>query len=374
MKGINYVEGGIYNVEGKFDNIESFLKYLSPYFEGIPFDKKAVVEKIEKVIQTFNEGTDEKIDQQKALQLLISEELKSVLHVLKHQEIENPRITLNEHHHKYCTFFSKILGEDIEFPELYVVEKFPKPYDKLYAEALAPDKADEKMYGIPPGAYLLKDFLSPYYSSYLLSHEIIHTIIGKPNPYLLGRGLEDGLADLFGSVYGGIYVLGENVTKNLTIYNRLSHLSPYWDIYRDYLRQAAYIYRKFGLCGIRELILSGRDKIKKTERQVINGYLDIDLPSGEWDEKLTYFSEYLLSTFVRNLVVSPLAKYISAHISVGGNVNAILRDHNIEISQGRKAIYELQDDVFILLINEKEHIDYYDEWISKHLMYKFPRQ
>jgi hypothetical protein len=171
-----------------------------------------------------------------------------------------------------------------------------------------------------------------------------------------------------------MYILGENVTTNLTIYNRLSHLSSYWDIYRDYLRQGAYIYHRFGFDGIRELILGGRDIIKKVERQLLKGIWDLDLPSGNWDKKLDCVLDYLLSTFIRNLVVSPLAKYLSAYISVGDTVSGILREHNIDRTQGRRAIYELQNKVFVLLINEKGTIDYYDDWISEHLRYKIPKR
>lgn len=374
MNGLKYIEGGIYHIKGKFDNIENFLEYLSRYFGEIPFDKKEVLEKIDETIELFSKGANEKINQQRALQLVISNELKDVKEELKHQDIENPIVKLEDYHQKYCVFFSKVLGENIEFPKLYIVENFPPPYDKLKAEALAPDKADEEMYGIPSGIYFLKDFLAPHYSAYLLPHEIVHVIIGRPNPYLLGRGLEEGLADLFGSIYGGMHILGENVTINLTIYNRVSHLSAYWDIYRDYLRQSAYIYHRFGFDGIRELILGGRDTIKKVERQLMKGIWDLDLPSGNWDKKLDRVLDYILSTFIRNLVVSPLAKYLSAYISVGDTVSGILREHNIDRVQGQRAIYELQNKVFVLLINEKGTIDYYDEWISEHLRYKIPKR
>jgi hypothetical protein len=374
MNGLKYIEGGIYHIKGKFDNIENFLEYLSRYFGEIPLDKREVLEKINETIELFSKGANEKINQQRALQLVTSNELKDVKEELKHLDIENPLVKLEDYHQKYCTHFSKVLEADIEFPKLYIVENFPAPYDKLKAEALAPDKADEEMYGIPLGIYFLKDFLAPYYSAYLLPHEIVHVIIGKPNPYLLGRGLEEGLADLFGSIYGGMYILGENVTTNLTIYNRLSHLSSYWDIYRDYLRQGAYIYHRFGFDGIRELILGGRDIIKKVERQLLKGIWDLDLPSGNWDKKLDCVLDYLLSTFIRNLVVSPLAKYLSAYISVGDTVSGILREHNIDRTQGRRAIYELQNKVFVLLINEKGTIDYYDDWISEHLRYKIPKR
>lgn len=370
MNGLSYLEGGIYNIKGEFDNIERFLEFLSQYFEGVPFEKKAVIEKINEIIELFRAKSVETINQKKALQLAISDELKSISDAIICLDIDNPIVRLSEYHRKYCTFFSKVLGENFDFPDLYIVENFPKPYDKFKVEALAPDEADKNMYGISPGIYFLKEFLAPYYSAYLLPHEIVHVIIGKPNPHLLGRGLEEGLADLFGSIYGGLYVLGENITTNLTIYNRLSHLSPFWDLYRDYLRQASYIYRRFGLEGIKSLILGGRDAIKKVERELSRGNLKLDLPAGNWDEKLNQLLDFLLSGFVKNLVVSPLAKYISTRISIGDNANSILKEYNISRSQGRRAIYELQNNIFVLLINEKGTIDYYDKWISKYLRYK----
>ena len=104
------------------------------------------------------------------------------------------------------------------------------------------------------------------------------------------------------------------------------------------------------------------------------GNLDLDLPSGNWDEKLNQQLDYLLSVFVKNLVVSPLAKYISSRILVGDSISSVLKEHNINRSQGRRAVHELQNNVFILLINEKGIIDYYDKWISEHLRYKIPKR
>lgn len=255
MNGLSYIEGALYNYEGKFSNIGTFLDFLSPYFEGVSFNKSEVLEKTIELVDFFSEEETSTIDQEKAFKLLICGELKNCLSIFKNLEVEDPFLKMDEYSQSYNKFFSHFFDGAIEFPDLFLVDEFPKPYDNMKMDALAPNKADKEMYNITPGIYLSKEFLSPYYSAYLLPHEMIHVFVSKANPYLLGRGLEEGIADLLGSIYGGMNILGYDVIKNITIYNRFSNISSYWDMYRDYLRQAAFIYHNFGFAGIKELIL-----------------------------------------------------------------------------------------------------------------------
>lgn len=371
---LQYICGIIYSIDGKFDNIKNFFDYISTYIEDGESNSELSQNRINDIIKMLNENSENAIDQNKALQFLVADELERALNGLKNLNFADPEEELIDYNEKYYNLYSEFFGGDIELPELFIVDKFPSPYGDLKVEALAPDRADEEMYNIPQGIYFLRRSLAPYYSAYVLPHEIIHSIIGKPNPYLLGRGLEEGIADLLGSIYGGFNVLGERVTKNLTIYSRLSHTDPIWALYSDYLRQAAYIYRKYGLNGIRELTLGGREKIKQVEKEIITGNLNFDLHPGNWNKNFDELQDFLLSLYIKNLIVSPLAKYIAPHLSIGTDVSSFLKDHNIDKKAGNDAIYELQRNIFILLINDKEVIDYYDEWISNSLRYRIPAQ
>ena len=79
MNGLSYIEGALYNYEGKFSNIGTFLDFLSPYLEGVSFNKSKVLEKTIELVDFFSEEETSTIDQEKAFKLLICGELKNCL-------------------------------------------------------------------------------------------------------------------------------------------------------------------------------------------------------------------------------------------------------------------------------------------------------
>src|SRR3989304_4141488 len=88
--------------------------------------------------------------------------------------------------------------------KLEVVDKFPsiwgKYTDKYGAVGLGPGY--KKYYDIEPGIYINKKFLTPVFVyGMLLPHEITHHIINYYSDTEFGRGLEEGLCNLFGECY-----------------------------------------------------------------------------------------------------------------------------------------------------------------------------
>lgn len=359
MNGSSYIEGGIYNTTCKFSSIESFLEKINIHFLKLPFHKPEVLSRLDTLIKELD-SRHSKIGQEEALKLLISMDLKKIQKTLIKKQIENPLVELEKHFSRFIRIFDEFEIDtcDVQFS---IVNKFPKPFNNMSWEAFNADKADESKYGIPFGIYFRDDGLAPYYSTWLLAHELTHVSIGLPNPYKLARGLEEGVCDLFGATYLILREYGMDLSKNLIIYCRLGgHKSQFWDIYLDNLRMANYIYRKYGLDGIVELIRSGRDKIKETEKNLLRGRFDkIRLTEGEGNDELTKILDFTLECYQRNYVVSPLAKYIAAHLAPGNDLNTVIEDLNLEKKAGRKAIQELQDKVFLILI-DNEKVDYSD--------------
>ncbi len=106
-------------------------------------------------------------------------------------------------------------GADIDKPLFDIVDKLPSPFDKFKWAAFCPDSEDEKRYGIPKGIYFRKDSFRPYHTRVLLAHEVVHTISGKRDPDLLAMGLEEGLAEIVGSMFLGTKLVGPKIATNL---------------------------------------------------------------------------------------------------------------------------------------------------------------
>jgi hypothetical protein len=241
------------------------------------------------------------------------------------------------------------IGICIDIPKIFLVPELPAPYHKRGYSAFTADRGDSEKYDIQPGIYFPIKSLRPFYSEFLLFHEMIHVILGQISPYLLGRGLEEGLAELVGAMYLSSRILGKDLTVNLFIYNRLSSEYPrFWELYMDATRMATLLHQRFGLEGIVELLNSGREVVKQVEECCLRMRFDqIDLPHGKADMELADIADYLSLAFNRSLVVSPLAKYLSRYVQAGCTAEQILQNARVDITAGLKALQELENDVLL---------------------------
>jgi hypothetical protein len=219
--------------------------------------------------------------------------------------------------------------------------------------AFAPDRSDERNYGIAAGIYLKAADLAPFFSEMTLAHEIIHCAVGAVNPELLGRGLEDGLADLLGSLYLGKRVLPVEIVRNVYMHGRLgSELEQANRLYVEYARQAYAVYLRFGLDGIVQLVKGGREMIKTTEELMLSGRISaISLPKGTWETELDALAQDVLMARVPTLIVSPISLYVAEHAVAGASVSDIARSSEMESQVVRQALEELQARTFTLLLD-----------------------
>jgi len=124
-------------------------------------------------------------------------------------------------------------------------------------------------------------------------------------------------------------------------------------IYLDYSRQAGIIYKKFGLDGLVFLANSGRDLIKQTEELCLLGDFDsIVLPKGNWDNDLNHVVDYLLMSYTPNLVVSPLAYYLSKYVKPSATYEEIAAKSKVNIENVRYALDEIQSRIFGVLVSD----------------------
>ncbi len=68
----------------------------------------------------------------------------------------------------------------------------------------------------------------------------------------------------------------------------------------------------------------------------------IELPKGQPDQELADISDFLSLAFCRNLIVSPLAKYLSRFVRPERAISDILIEAKVEREAGLRAIKELK--------------------------------
>lgn len=361
MNAYNLITGAIHATSGKFSDHWEFAKLINQRYGDLPYDVGVVRQCLQEDIQRMRR---EKVitDQNSAFGYLVARDL-----ALLYTEIDKLPPTFaeleNRLHNVYKITLQTLREFGLEFPDprFYIVDRFPEPYHEMDWVAFAPDKADQEDFGIEPGIYLLEGELSPYYSELTLAHELVHAVIGVVNPYLLGRGLEEGIAELVGTLYIGSKLYSPRVVFNVFIHTRMgSRSSQSNSLYLDYTRQAFLIYRHFGLKGIAQLIQKGRECIKEVEAHCLTGDTEaISLTAGNWDKQLTSLGEKLLLCFIPILVVSPLAAYIAEFATPGKTVEEIALAAHADNDSVKEALEELQKRTFTVLL-DKEKVAYSD--------------
>lgn len=360
MNAYNLITGAIHAKSGKFSDYWKLAKLINQRYGDLPFAIDPVRRRLREDIQRM-QALRTPVDQNSAFEYLLARDLAR-LNAELDQLPTSPEFYARLHN-AYQVGLQTLRGLGLEFskPNFYVVERFPDPYDEMDWIAFAPDKADQENFAIKPGVYLLEGELSPYYSELTLIHELVHAIIGIANPNLLGRGLEEGIAELVGTLYIGLRLYPPRIVRNVFKHTRLgSHSSQSNKLYLDYTRQAFLIYQHFGLNGIVQLILKGRDSIKEIEALCLSDSIDaISLTAGNWDEQLTRLAEELLLGFIPNLIVSPLTAYIAEFVAPERTVEEIAVAAHVDIDSAKEALEELQNRTFTVLL-DKEKITYSD--------------
>jgi len=296
-----------------------------------------------------------------ALRLLISEDLNQIGNCQKTLTDDSLSIspeTLYSDLDDYTTHLHS-LGININKPHFEVVESFPPPFEKFVWSAFCPDEEDERRYGIKRGIYFRSKSIKPLYSRVLLAHELIHTIPGKRNPEILAMGLEEGLAELLGSLYLASRNVGSDVVRNIFIYSRHGNdISTLWKLYLDHSRQAALLYYKFGLEGLLELIKQGRKAIHDVESDILTGKINkINIPKGSHPEYLTKLVDHLLLAYLPNYTLKPLEAYLLKYVDEGKNVSDISKLAGVPEDLANKILSDVSGKT-VLFVMDKDHIAY----------------
>lgn len=356
MNAYNLLCGALFISPGKFSDYWDFVEFFFEDFKELEYDDIEIIKKkLLNLIKDLEISGKVKTPEQ-AFQKLAARDLNKVFNSLDKMPSSTEMTTRLKNGFSFAVKYLHELGINFPAPDFYIVSEFPKPYNNMDWVAFAPDKADQESYKISAGVYLLEKELAPNYSEPILAHEIVHTAIGKKKPNLLGRGLEEGVAELLGNLAIGSRIVGPEVAQNQFIFSHMgSHYYQTLQINVDYFRQVAAIYQKFGIEGIAQLVIDGREKIKEVEKLCLTGnFSKIKLPSGIWDDQLSEIVCFLSSCFVPNLVVSPLAAYVAEFIQPGLTVTDISNSSRVEHNLVVKAIEEIQNRTFTILVDNNQ--------------------
>ena len=368
MNGANIIKGAIYATHGAFAVPLKFYEKAFSEGEITCNSIDQVCNKISQTRRTLMEKAYSKsfIDQSAAASILIARDLEAVEKTtrmyIKDEDLREDYLHVN--FEKLKKLFEEH-GIDIGDINFSVVDKFPEPYHEMNFWAMNYDTDDEQTLGIPRGVCLKREYLMPMYSVVLMAHELIHVAIGKVNENLLARGFEEGLCDLFGSLYLCSQLIPQEICENMLKNSRLSYpREQIRQVYTDALRQVLLLHENIGVNGLTEIIrkgnAEGRGIIKKIEALCIEDKYQL-IPinnKGIKDEGISKFARFYIS-FPTSLVVSPLAYLLSEKLSPSMKIESLLNENKIDLEEGKKAIRELQERVF-LVVADNERIIYDD--------------
>jgi len=356
FNGRDYLIGGIYHCKCRFGHLPRFLRRIEHHFINLPFKREHVLKKLEEIICHFE--VKGKLDDAAAEKKAIQSDLRLIADALSDQRIANQieaDVDISASLKSCKTWAMSELrrfGLHCSDPEIFIVDALPPPFDRASYSAFCADMGDFEQYGIKPGIYFPKNQLRPIYSRYLLLHEIIHYVLGLSHPEQMGRGLEEGICEVLGSILLSKKYFGSNLTRNLFIYNRLSSdINQFWELYLDYTRHAVVLYQRFGLEGVINLVREGRPAIKKIEAQILGeGKITFPFSAGEAKPEIEQLMTQLTFFYGRHLCVSPLAFLIHQFVKPGATIEEIANHIGLTTDACRKAIMELQDQICVSVL------------------------
>ncbi len=330
VDGIDYLEGLVYQAGIQCTNIDHFLEFLRPHFDGVPFDRDSVMARIDEIIRTA--------DRKDPKWYCVVKDLENIRRNAK----ENVLHPIDAVKSRFNTFVEIIRREFPGFqpPDLKIVDSFPKPYDKMDWIAMAPDQEDQEKYGIEPGIYIKKTVITPIYAEYILAHELTHKIVEMYDTHGFGFGIEEGIAELY-AMYLLTRVYSPKTAANVVIldkkYGKRKRLSALYEFFT--VLAYTQIYLPSGMDGIRAAIRLGRKGLKDLDTAILKGERT-DFPSGNWDKKLEKAMRRYMAT-PNDLYVTAKTRYVADKAEVGDTIEMIAKKTGLSEDEIHEAISEL---------------------------------
>lgn len=279
----------------------------------------------------------------------------SIIHFLYSQkkvsidrEYAKLRKSLLEANSCYNTYTQKIINcykslglKIIDIPDINVVDTYPYPFQALKGRALAPDKTDQKRYGIPNSMYLRRASIREIFTPIIIAHELFHYHINDNE--LLARGLEEAIADFVSIFVFASNEFGPNFAYRYFVEMRYGRgsTSQRFDLYVDDIIKLHIMINRDGWEPIITACKNGRKSLKELEYSSLS---DINYNDDEKNIAISQANQ-LLSNLIfrtpRNQTLSPLS--VSYMLSKNG------APFSMPIDISTKALDEIQSRIFGVL-------------------------
>jgi hypothetical protein len=243
-------------------------------------------------------------------------------------------------------------GMMIDDPVVRIVDKFPKPYEERGYAILTADSGDYRKYDVRPGLYIAESKIRPFYTEALVCHELIHVALGSISPEDMARGLEEGIAELVGSVLLSCRRVGVTATLWIETFGR--HTSVYdlfWEHYNDFLRMAYLYYRRVGIDGLMQVVKAGRSRIKQIEADLVQGNIpeDTGTRSGSPDgSAVDAVLDRIVFAVSRSMIVSAESRMVAEHAEIGATVKEISARTKLSEDTVKNSLRELSESAVVI--------------------------
>jgi hypothetical protein len=335
LTAYNLLQGAMASLRLGFSSIHDFLDAVRDRFSALPYSGEAAIQEIDKCIAASSHACQDPAQfsvQERATAHLLVPELRLVRRELSTLGEEYDLVnTLADNLALYKRALNDLGIFPFDYPELFVVEKYPEPVSNVIWSAGSFFHEDERQYGMKRGIYFRRDKLAPRMSSALLAHELIHFAMEREGK-IIPRRLEEGMCDLIGSCYlGGLalgFELGATIVRN-NLHNTPS--DTLWWLYAANLSQATQLYARFGLTGLVQAINEEQkaDFLRDVERTVLKGQTNtLLIPSGHFVDALTVVLN-ALSAMPIHFTLSPLAALVARRTSEDQRLQNLAEEYRL---------------------------------------------
>lgn len=362
---------GLYRTRCAFGNLERFLEVMPKVLDASGGSKQSAISRLNEAIEELRRVDDHLEDDSGALQLLIADDLSRISRTMSSLDTIDALSEegLNGDLDFYLDEFAS-LGADVKRPFFTVVDSFPRPFDRFRWSAFCPDKEDEEKFGIKRGIYLLRARLRPAFSTSLLAHELIHAVPGERDPFCLAMGLEEGIAEIIGALLLAGRRLGPEAAANIFISRRhASSGDQLSKLYLDHTRQAAILYRHFGIDGLITLLNQGRNAIHDAEVALLRGEIEaLSLPKGSSDNDLDRLLDDALDSYPAHYVFHPLGCYLLAFVAKNRTLAEICERAQVSETVGKEVLRKISSDTALFVLSDESvaysNVEFYRDRIS----------